>query len=1104
MKRVMMFVCAALSGVAFAGNVCNWTGAAHDGKLNTAENWDVAPVSGNGDTLVIDIGEDGTTINNTVADFSVACIKMLGRNYTPLILGGERIVIAPASGSTDKTTVWTNFCSVLVNAPLRLDGNCQFGLGGASSVFNGDISLTGAISWRLVGRPKGASDPGLTGDATIMFNGAVYGPQAALHVQTGRNGNGSIPKFYGKVTVDSFYNGEATCPCSATFYHVGNEIAKYVFSSTTSWCGTDNALTEDTVIQLGKNGNNYVWSSASICFAGGNGKQVANRLSDCVDARGTYPDSQYIGAYVTDDTRSGGTDATLTLKGTDNGLTYVRLNNGVSVVWEPKGDFTQDFRDRAHKTTGTLTVKGGTMRSSGTNVFLNVPTVRVEGGAFDAASTNAVFATTPVFPGMDWLEIGASGRFIVTNDAVHAVSPWRSCARIATGGKFVLAQDVTLDFNVLQLNGTPVTPDTYTKANCTWIEGDGSVVVRSTTVTGCSYWKAAISGNWSDAANWEGGVPGATTKAFITASGADYTVTVDSAITLPAKLEIAPDSGTATVDVSVPLTDPGMTLTVGGNGVLKFEETGSFDSKNKSSKIAVKDGGQLRIDGGTVAITNFTGSFLVSGTESATGRVTVTSGLFRHCTVNMANRLYVLKGGLLEASGGKVVFPYLSAPLPFKQLGGWIVMTGDAKYTHQDYYAYPYPWFATGETVFDGSSTYAIASTGGRFDVKPDNAGETAHVVFKGDARDAGYVDCITIGGTASATGRVDFTGAVWQGRQTWNNFDIAARGIIGCDAGYGELNISAGLVPIGAKGFSVGGNYNSNNIPSGVVHGRVNISGGCLRVMGSESGGWGIMPRALVVGDGMFCKARLSERMFKGEMFISSGSVTNTETCLIIGAGYGVGDFEMTGGDMVLAANGRELMVGFAGGIGNCRMKGGTLTGKSDAYIGGSFTNRIGLGEQFVLYGCPVDRHDAEGTLTVSGGTTTFPGTCYVGANGAGMVEMSGTGGTLSLKNLVTSNTTEWATSSTLKFTLGADGVAPITVSGKTELTDGTKVEVDLTGYTGGKQSFKLIDCANVTANLNALDFTFTGVQTAQARLETRTNGLYACFPRGMMIIVR
>lgn len=116
----------------------------------------------------------------------------------------------------------------------------------------------------------------------------------------------------------------------------------------------------------------------------------------------------------------------------------------------------------------------------------------------------------------------------------------------------------------------------------------------------------------------------------------------------------------------------------------------------------------------------------------------------------------------------------------------------------------------------------------------------------------------------------------------------------------------------------------------------------------------------------------------------------------------------------------------------------------------------------------------------------------------------MSGTAGTLSLGGLVTSNTASFATSSALKFTLGADGVSPIAVSGSTKLTDGTKIDVDFTKYANSRSAVKLIACSGITANLDALDVTFTGVRPGLAKLRLRPDGLYVCLLRGMSIKIK
>ena len=64
-------LCAA-SLMAGTGNVCTWKDGS--GKLSD-DNWDIAPVSGNGDTIRFDT-TDGTaiTVENDTEDFEVAAV----------------------------------------------------------------------------------------------------------------------------------------------------------------------------------------------------------------------------------------------------------------------------------------------------------------------------------------------------------------------------------------------------------------------------------------------------------------------------------------------------------------------------------------------------------------------------------------------------------------------------------------------------------------------------------------------------------------------------------------------------------------------------------------------------------------------------------------------------------------------------------------------------------------------------------------------------------------------------------------------------------------------------------------------------------------------
>ena len=83
-----MTVCLA----AEAGNVCSWTGCAGDGKWSSPENWDTAPVSGNGDELVFDTTSGAIETENCVDDFDVAKITVKGITSNGLTINGSRIM----------------------------------------------------------------------------------------------------------------------------------------------------------------------------------------------------------------------------------------------------------------------------------------------------------------------------------------------------------------------------------------------------------------------------------------------------------------------------------------------------------------------------------------------------------------------------------------------------------------------------------------------------------------------------------------------------------------------------------------------------------------------------------------------------------------------------------------------------------------------------------------------------------------------------------------------------------------------------------------------------------------------------------------------------
>ena len=86
MKRMIALIAVVVSAMAFGGNVCTWSGASATSPNDWSDsgNWDVKPVGGNGDTIVIPSGKTACldasiSAARTIVENGFAEIKMVGR-----------------------------------------------------------------------------------------------------------------------------------------------------------------------------------------------------------------------------------------------------------------------------------------------------------------------------------------------------------------------------------------------------------------------------------------------------------------------------------------------------------------------------------------------------------------------------------------------------------------------------------------------------------------------------------------------------------------------------------------------------------------------------------------------------------------------------------------------------------------------------------------------------------------------------------------------------------------------------------------------------------------------------------------------------------------
>jgi hypothetical protein len=344
----------------------------------------------------------------------------------------------------------------------------------------------------------------------------------------------------------------------------------------------------------------------------------------------------------------------------------------------------------------------------------------------------------------------------------------------------------------------------------------------------------------------------------------------------------------------------------------------------------------------------------------------------------------------------------------------------------------------------------------------------------------------------------------------------IASRVAVGCDSGSGFLNVTAGFLPIGNKGVNVGCSTSANSASEG-VEGAVKITGGAVSIRGFNGYGYDFDRFVgMLIGDGSYTAA-VDGHPYIGSLELAGGSLTNVNGCVMIGIGYGSGTFRQTGG-IYRSQSSKPFTVGMGGGVGRLYVSGGdfaAVSEKSTFYIGGVGTNVYYNGDMnfcslppnLVACGYPADRHDAEGTLSFSGGTMSISGSMVLGADGRGVLERVGAQGTLTVgKDLIFSNCVENAASGgTFVVKLDASGnVAPIAVNGKVIIRSGAKLIVDTgTGELERVRARAITAAGGVDGEFS--EVVFTGRSAPYMTARWLANGTLAIGRRrGMTVVVR
>ncbi len=840
----------------------------------------------------------------------------------------------------------------------------------------------------------------------------------------------------------------------------------------------------------------------------GNFDTTIDRLDASATGIEKYANSSNGGRIVSASTADGSSaqrhPATLTMNATADGTTTFMVQDCVSLVWNPAADYTLTFTNRTSGTKGSIRVKRGKVRLTGNAAFPNVREVTVDAGA----------------------------KFSIESSAAKPISA-SAYIHLGQGAKLCLAQGVSISAGLVCAGGTFVADGTYSGAGenaVDWIEGDGEIVVSG---SGVCAWKSAADGTWSDSSKWVGGrVPDGTERAVYVCndSADDFTVSIASALaSFPTNFHIRNfGGGRAILSCAADVTSGCADVAVGEGGLVRVENGATFlhstiepaafsalqyaiRAYSPGCVIDIAPGGRWLNAGGSTVFTNFYGTFTVRGSAAAPARFDMRGGEFLFCNLDSAWPINVCSNGIVDLRDGDFRLPHhgYNHDPDMMMRGGSLCLSNVAMSTVGDF---PTPFggsvtFGTGETVFDGTSTFELYK-GNRM-LRPNALGQTARLAMKGDATFSSALDYSAwmIGGRPGGKAVFDYEAG---------DSGYARVFFVGDLAGEAELNVKSGLLRVHNCGLSVAGNAAVNKTSETNVTGRVVVEdGAAMYVTGSMDDGWeaDTKLRGTVVGAGA---VPLSGHPLVGRMDVF-GVVTNGYGSVAVGFGAGDGTYVQHGGASVLMQDAvwgfRAIAaVGMWGGIGRLIVSNGTFDVKGGTlFVGGCPADEVTVYANKAPHArvpwnpknLPANNHDARGTVTVAGGAFSAAGNVLVGTDGAGAIEMAGKEGTFTAGGLVLSN----ATSSVVRFIAGADGFSPVNVTGALSVTDGATVEVDLSAYTGGASVFRLFNLGSFVGDIADVSLVVrdaNGIFRKPCRLRKTAEAVDLAIISGTMVIVR
>lgn len=1143
MKSVVLTAFLSVAFVTLGGNTCTWTGLGVDNKWGTAENWDTPPVSGNHDILIL---EDAGTTENDIADLAVKTIKFAGTQAA--VLTGQQIVFDDP-GCTMSSNLIHSVVALTISTPLKLaDGiKGNFSCMKQAVIFNGAITLGDGAILKIGTTNNSSSNSDVK---RLDFNGPIVGENARVVLSHGYS-NENITIAPGVWFNDVVKVKELTVSINYSSNYInlckpGNEWMLSSAQGASVRAQVAGAFPETAVFdwwnQDLNNGGNYPYGWMP------DDKDTDDKYFGCYNLNG-YDQTidRLAGQKEPIDWNKGWHNtfsvwskepATLTMKATGVGKCPGRINGALTLVWDPQGvdaktqkkfDLTLD--NRINKTTGDIVVKGGRVLVTRAGTFKNLNAIDVRSDAgfvLDSTEANALENLKKLT-----LRSGATFEVAATAATPFGTSDGPKLQMSATA-ILVVPEGMTLNVSDLMLDGERINDTTYEPGSVPWLTGGGSLTVAAANPpAGVKVWKSARDGVWGMGDNWLGGTaPGATDAAEVSVPyEGNYAAKIAADLAYDGDLTVANDlGGTATVEVvSGTWTRGGTSMVLNAGGAVAVDDGATLAFAANYSGVKVPGGALVVRDGGAVNM-NVTPTDSTSVNNGGVVRVEEGGSLTYKGQANSSTYPYdsktfdVMAGGRLEVAGGTAQFigaNYYCCPLQLS--GGEVACSGNGVLDIR--LSTSGCAFGDGKVTMSGDSALYLTNSAYRLAIPGLRASkrQNARIVLE----DRAHMTCVQDLYLGNNSGNLPTDPA----NEAELTFDSDATStlkmaMLGSATGKGTLNVGSGVVAVDGV-LRVGCCAVSSDVfqyyqwASTVWHsvGALNVSGGELKVRGADS--WNTTRSAnntvgqifgLVLGDG---EAMPKDKLMysagydaTGSLTVSGGKVTVQQYAnFVAGAGYGSASVKQTGGTLAVQRVDDGAILGFLGGVATYEMGGGAATFASDLFVGGVTTNEIGwvylkpTGKTYTETLDVGQRHDAVGTLTVTGGTMTVAKKLVLSADGTGSLVV-GEGGTLTAANIeLRDSTATGGGKTTVAFKLGPTGIGLVKTTGTLTVASGTKLVVDASDYEGDK-GVKLMDFAAIDGEFDIQPLVQPKV--GGRRIVVTPTGIKMSSGRGAMLIVR